>query len=240
MDTETLPYAENHQGYVAYPSTPGKAPAVIIAPAFRGLDDFARNKAEQVAELGYVGFAADIYGEGTAVNNNEEAGALMMPLFLGRKELRRRMVAAYEAATVLERVDSSHIAALGFCFGGLAAQELLRSGAKLCGVVSFHGLLGDTLGGQKAQIEPNAETLHGSLLILHGNDDPLVSQEDINHAKQEWTEAGIDWQMHIYGNTSHAFTNPEAKEADSGLMYNPVADKRSWQTFQNFTQEIFS
>ena len=244
MHHETIDYLCGEtelKGYLAYDeSSEAKRPAVIVAHAWKGQDDFARQKAEALAQLGYVGFAADVYGNGIEVETNEEAWALMLPLFLDRELLRERINAAFTTLQNHPKVDPASIGAIGFCFGGLTVIELLRSGADVSGVVSFHGVLGDTLNDQKANLAPNADQITGSLLILHGNDDPLVSHKDILSIQREFTNANVDWQMNIYGHSKHAFTNPEARDEKMGLVFNPVANMRSWLAMYNFFEEIFT
>lgn len=214
-------------------------PGILIAPAWRGLDNFAKSKAEELARLGFVAFAADIYGLGQTAETDERAGELMAPFFKDRQLLRERIHAAYEALKKQELVDKKKIGAIGFCFGGLTVIELLRSGDPVKGVVSFHGVLGYQLGGMTAQKIPNATNIKGSLLILHGHDDPLVSDADIQNIQQEFTEAKVDWQMTVYGHTAHAFTNPELKNSSTGLVFNQIANDRSWIAMKNFFNEIF-
>jgi dienelactone hydrolase len=214
-------------------------PAVIVAHAWRGQDDFARHKAVDLAKLGYIAFAADIYGQGIEVKTDEEAQALMLPLFMNRQLLRERIVSAYDTVSNLPYVDKGKIGAIGFCFGGLTVIELLRSGRPARGVVSFHGVLGNTLKSAIANTQPPAKSISGSLLILHGNLDPLVSQNDILAIQSEFTQLGVDWQMHIYGHTVHAFTNPEVSDFKNGMAYDKLADRRSWKAMCNFFQEIF-
>lgn len=242
MKTETVSYQCGETtclGHLAYDdSQSGQRPCVIIAHAWKGLDNFVREKAKALVELGYVAFAADLYGNGSQPESNDEAGAMMMPLFLDRKLLRERIVSAYETAAGFDQTDPKKMGAMGFCFGGLTVIELLRSGADLQGVVSFHGLLGHTLGEMNAPVIPNAKKLKGSLLILHGNDDPMVPSDDVVSIQKEMTNAEVDWQMHIYGNTTHAFTNPAADDAENGMLYNPVAEKRSLQAMNNFFTEV--
>ncbi len=245
MRTETITYYSDHtkhKGYIVFPEYPIKntKPAIIVAHAWMGQDDFAREKAQQLAKLGYVGFAADLYGDGATANNPEEATALMLPLFLDRKLLRTRIRAAYDEVIQNPAVDSNQIGAIGFCFGGLTVIELYRSGTPVKGVVSFHGLLGNALGDNKAKTVPLEDNIKGSILMLHGHDDPLVSQKDILQVETEFTKARVDWQLHIYGNTSHAFTNPAAHDTERGLIYNATAEKRAWQSMQNFFQELFT
>lgn len=225
-----------HGFVVANDNQKGKKAVVLVAPAWRGQDAFARDKAKQLALLGYLGFAVDIYGEGRLTEDNKEAEALMTPFYLDRALLQRRMRAALDHVRTHPLADSSRTGAIGFCFGGLAVVELMRSGAPLQAVVSFHGILGST----KAKTVPIAKNIRGSLLLLHGHDDPTVSDGDIKSMQAELTNAHVDWQMHIYGNTMHAFTNPMAKEPSLGKAYNPLAEKRSWQAMKNFLDEKFT
>jgi dienelactone hydrolase len=218
----------------------GKRPVVLVAHAWRGQDDFARQKAQDLAALGYLGFAADVYGNGLTTADNGEASKLMLPLFLDRPLLRERIVAAYDAAKKHPLADTSRIGAIGFCFGGLTVIELLRSGVDLKGVVSFHGVLGTKMDGQQAKEGPKSKAMKGSLLVLHGAIDPMVSPEDLRHLQDEMTESSIDWQIHIFGNTMHAFTNPMAKDKSGGMVYNEKAAIRAWQSMKNFFNEIMT
>jgi len=242
MERETLKYSCGEttcKGVLVYNEIVKEPrPAIIIAPAWRGLDNFAKKKAEELARLGYVAFAADIYGEGKNVESDEEAAKLMQPLFCDRALLRERICGAYEALIKHRLVDKKRIGAIGFCFGGLTVIELLRSGTPVRGVVSFHGVLGNTLGEHHATLASNAEKIKGSLLILHGADDPLVSSEDIVQIQQEFNTAKVDWQMDIYSHTVHAFTNPDVKDTAKGLAFNERANDRSWIAMKNFFDEV--
>lgn len=243
METKKIEYQCEGKQFVGYMACkkngPAQRPGVLVAHAWRGQDDFARHKAEELAELGYIGFAADVYGDGISVNNNDAAAKLMMPLFVDRKILRQRIVAAYTTLCKQPGIDKTRVGAIGFCFGGLTVIELSRSGENLKGIVSFHGVLGDTMSGNKAKLQPTASTRRGAVLILHGHKDPLVSQNDIISIQRELTDAKVDWQMHIYGEAAHAFTNPDAHEIEEGLIYNAKAKNRSWQSMRNFFEEIF-
>ncbi len=244
MRTQIVDYycgSNNHKGYLAYMENGlDIKPGILIAHAWRGQDDFARKKAEDLARLGYVAFAADLYGNGISVVNNEEAAKLMMPLFADRQALRDRIVAAFQTLVKTPGVDKNRIGAIGFCFGGLTVLELSRSGQDLKGVVSFHGLLGEKLEDVTAKTAKNAEIRKGAVLILHGYKDPLVSQSDINNMQKELSDAKLDWQMHIYGEAIHAFTNPAACDPEMGFLYDAKADKRSWLSMCNFFKEVFS
>lgn len=217
----------------------GKRPAVIVAHAWRGQDAFARLQAERLARLGYVAFAADVYGIEKAAETDDEAAKRMLPLFEDRRLLRERIVAAYQTIRDHPLVDNQRIGAIGFCFGGLTVIELLRSGVGAKAVVSFHGVLGTQIAGKLAKTVPISPKASGSLLLLHGHEDPLVSKGDIDNLQAEMTAAKIDWSMVIYGATTHAFSNPEADNIASGMMYNERSARRSWAVMQQFLQEVF-
>jgi dienelactone hydrolase len=231
------------RGYWAFPTgkeeMAQRRPAVLIAHAWMGQDHFARHKAEALAELGYIAFAADLYGEGKTAANPEEAQNLMIPLFKDRALLQKRICAAFDVVRQHPLVDSSKIGAIGFCFGGLTVIELLRSGADVKAVVSFHGVLGSKRGDIQAKTVPIAKSIKGSLLILHGYEDPLVSQEDISNMQKELSDAQVDWQMNIYSHTSHAFTNPEAHDKEHGLVYQALSSERAWWAMIHFFSERF-
>ncbi|CAM2919632.1 dienelactone hydrolase family protein [Legionella worsleiensis] len=207
-------------------------PAVIVAHDWTGRNDFACQKARMLAEMGYVGFALDAYGQGRQGANNDEKMALMQPLIADRSLLRDRLLAAYHAVAARPEVDKSRIAVIGFCFGGLCALDLARSGADLKGVVTFHGILNKPEHLDSAPIK-------AKILVLHGYDDPMVKPEQVNVFCQEMTQAKVDWQVHMYGQVQHAFTNPQAHDTSLGLMFNSLAEQRSWLAMQHFLYEIF-
>jgi len=213
----------------------GKRPAVLIAHMWGGRDDFVAEKAKQLAALGYVGFALDMYGKGVLGTNAEQNAALMQPFMDNRKILQQRITAALQALRLLPWVDGSKLAAIGFCFGGLCVLDLARSGADILGVVSFHGLL-------DAPTTLENKPIKAKILALHGHEDPLATIPQVHAFQQEMTTAEVDWQMHIYGHTVHAFTNPRANDPalQDTYRYDPIADQRSWCAMQNFLQELFA
>ena len=146
--------------------------------------------------------------------------------------LQRRLHAGMTAACAITQVDPKQLVIIGYCFGGLCALDLARTGADLKGAVSFHGLLNPP-----GNTDGNA--IKAKVLILHGDQDPLVPAEQLLACQQELSKAGADWQVHTYGNAKHSFTNPKATDADSGLFYDANANKRAWQALLNFLQEIF-
>jgi len=210
-----------------------RRPAVLISHAWGGRDDFVAEKANKLAELGYVGFALDMYGKGVRGNSPEQNSKLMQPFMADRGLLQKRIKAALYAVRLLPWVDDSKIAAMGFCFGGLCVLDLARAGADLKGVVSFHGLLG-----APDNLETNA--IKAKVLALHGHDDPMGPVEQVLAFEQEMTKAGADWQLHTYGHTMHAFTNPKANDPAFGTVYQANADKRSWLAMKNFLAEVFA
>lgn len=214
-------------------------PAVLVAHAWRGQDTFAQNKAKAMAELGYIGFAVDLYGEGKNVSTDKEAGELMVPLASDRKILQERIIAAFQALCQSSLVDKTKVGGIGFCFGGVAIIELLRSGQPVKGVVSFHAGL-NAIPLEKVKKVPIAKNIQGSLLVLTGYEDPIATMEVLLDFEKELNDAGVDWQVHVYGHTTHAFTNPEANSPDKGLIYNRLTDRRSWLEMKNFFTEIFN
>lgn len=210
-----------------------RKPVVLISHAWGGRDDFVADKAKKIAELGYVGFAIDMYGKGVSGNSHEQNAKLMQPFMDDRGMLQKRIKAGHYAATLLPWVDDSKIAAMGFCFGGLCVLDLARSGADLKGVISFHGLLG-------APDNLQTNSIKAKVLALHGHDDPMVPFEQVLAFEQEMTESGADWQLHTYGHTMHAFTNPMANDPAFGTVYQSNADRRSWLTMKNFLAEVFA
>jgi dienelactone hydrolase len=214
-------------------SLSGRRPAVLINHTWVGRDDFVAEKAKKLAASGYVGFAVDMYGKGVLGSDAEENAKLMQPFMDNRQLLQKRMQAALYALKLLPWVDVNNCAAIGFCFGGLCSLDLARTGADLKGVVSFHGLLG-------APGNTQDDAIKAKILALHGHNDPMVPVEQVLAFEQEMTKAGADWQLHTFGNTMHAFTNPVANNPDFGTVYQPDADRRSWLLMENFLSEIFA
>lgn len=207
-------------------------PGVMVCHAWAGRGPFEIGKARAIAEEGYAAFAVDLYGKGVLGSSKDENMALMTPFMKDRAMLQDRLKEALKAFTGQDVVDEKRIAAIGFCFGGLCALDMARSGADVVAVASFHGLF-DPPGNTKGKKIP------AKVLALHGNDDPMVPHADVMALADELTAAGADWQIHMYGNTMHAFTNPEANDPGFGTVYNETADRRAWQALDNFLEEIF-
>lgn len=235
MHTSNYLYHHGEQelhGFLAYDDQAEKPrPAVLVAHDWSGRNEFVCEKAKMLADMGYVGFALDMYGQGRLGATLSEKTALMQPLVNDRPLLAERIRAAYDAVIGLSEVDPSRVAAIGFCFGGLCALDLARSGADLRGVVSFHGALNKPKSASKASIV-------AKILALHGYDDPMVSHEEVKDFCQEMTAAEVDWQVHMYGHAMHGFTNPTAHDAQSGIIYNARANKRAFQSMSTFLEEV--
>jgi dienelactone hydrolase len=236
IQTRQIEYRDHDvllEGYLAYEDTSSdRRPGVLVSHAWAGRSEFEENKAEMLAELGYVGFALDLYGKGVRGSNPEQNAALMQPLLDNRPVLQGRMQLALDVLRKQKEVDGDRVAAMGFCFGGLCVLDLARTGADICGAASFHGLFG-----APGNTEDNA--IAAKVLVMHGWDDPMATPAQVLSLATELSAMGADWQLHAYGNTQHAFTNPAADDADMGTVYNADADRRSWQSLQLFLAEIF-
>ena len=238
MAVVTRPVEYDHngvklEGILAWDdSLAGPRPGVLVAHTWAGRGDFEIGKACALAELGYVGFAVDMYGKGVLGGSPEENTALMTPLMEDRGLLQARIQLAVEVVRQQPEVDAAQVAATGYCFGGLTVLDLARSGSDVLGVVSLHGLFlpADKLANQ---------TITARVLCLHGYDDPMAQPQSMLDLATEMTAAGADWQVHAYGNTVHAFTNPAAADREMGTVYSAVADRRSLQAMKNFLAECF-
>ncbi|WP_439107418.1 dienelactone hydrolase family protein [Congregibacter sp.] len=222
-----------HQAFVAWDDAYSEPrPGVLVAHAWGGRSEFEDDKARWLAGQGYVGVAIDMYGKGVRGSSPEENTALMTPLVENRSELQSRIQAALSMAQGLEAVDASQCAAMGYCFGGLCVLDLARIGTEIAGVISIHGLFmpAGNVDGQK---------ISAKVLCLHGYDDPMADPESMLGLATELSNAQADWQVHAYGRTLHAFTNPQANNPEMGTVYSPVADARSSIAISNFLEELF-
>lgn len=234
---ETIPYEHDGihlAGHLVYDDVfEGKRPGVLVFHEWRGLDDNAKRSASRLASMGYVAFAADMYGRGVLAPSNQEAAALAKPFKEDRDLMRRRAHAAYVALREHALVEPEKIAAVGFCFGGTAALELARSGLPLSGVVSFHG-------GLETPAPARAETLKCPILALHGAEDPLVKSAEVAAFEDEMRQARAVWQVNVYGGAVHSFTNPDAgNDPSQGVAYNEAVAARAWDAAALFLSEAF-
>lgn len=238
MKTRLIEYRDGDavlEGYLAMPDdAAGPLPLVLVSHDWTGRREFADRAAERVTRWGYAGFALDMYGKGVFGSDGDTDGnaRLMTPFASDRAKLRSRIGAALACARGLPGVDRSRIAAMGYCFGGMCVLELARSGADVRGVASIHGIF--------ARGEMPNEKIAARVLCLHGHDDPMVPPEQVLAFEMEMTDAGVDWQMHVYGQTMHAFTNPAANNPGFGTQYNETAETRAYASLRNFLQEVLS
>jgi dienelactone hydrolase len=222
------------EGFLFYDDArEGKRPGVLVVHEWWGLNDYATRRAAQLARLGYVAFALDMYGQGKVTLDPKVAGEWAGIFKNDRRLSRARAAAGLEVLKSRPQVDPTRIAAIGYCFGGTVVLEMARGGADLRGVVSFHGGLAT----------PNpavVRKIKAKVLVLHGADDPFESSDEIAAFQEEMRQAKVDWQMVYYGGAVHSFTNPESgKSGMKGVGYNEAADRRSWQAMCDFLDEIF-
>jgi dienelactone hydrolase len=223
------------EGYLSYDDAiKGKRPGVLVVHAWMGLDDNARKRADMLAGLGYVAFAADIYGKGIRPKSPDEAGKLAGKYKADRKLLRDRVNAGFAELLKQPNVDAQKTAAIGFCFGGTTALELARSGAAVQGVVTFHG-------GLDSPAPADGKNIKAKLLVLHGAADPHEAPADFAAFHKELADAKVDWQLIEYGGAVHCFTDQTAgTDPAKGCAYDPQADARSWAAMRAFFDEIFA
>ena len=222
------------EGYLAYDNAvSGKRPGVLVVHEWKGVGPYVKRRAEQLAKLGYIAFAADIYGKGVRPQTNDEAAKVAALYKSDRKLMRARAAAGLDLLKNHKLTDTKQTAAIGYCFGGTTVLELARSGANIAGVVSFHG-------GLDTPTPEDTKQIKAKVLALHGGDDPFVTAEHVAAFQDEMRKGGVDWQMVSYGGAVHSFTVPEAGDDPSkGAAYNEQADKRSWEAAKTFFAEIF-
>ncbi len=235
--TEAVPYKHGDvelEGFLAYDeSRTGRQPAVLVVHEWWGLNDFARDKARELAELGYVAFAVDMFGRGKVTRDPNEAMKLASPFRTDAALTRDRARAALDVVATMERVDPQRIAAIGFCFGGTVVLQMAYAGHGLAGVVSFHGSL-------PVLPEADAPGVKARLLVLHGAADSTVPDERVAAFQAALRKTTIDWRLVVYGGAKHAFMNPDAdKLGFEGVGYDARTARRAWQDMRAFFGEVF-
>jgi len=223
------------RGFLSYDDqAQGRRPGIVVVHDWTGLNDYAKMRAEQLAALGYVAFAIDMYGNGIVAKDHEEAAQLSGIYRKDRELMRRRAREGYDVLKNNTLVDPTRIAAIGYCFGGTTVLEMARSGMDLKGVVSFHG-------GLDTPTPAVPGTVKAKVLVLQGSDDPMAGPEIVNQFENEMRQSGADWQVVIFGGAVHAFTVPSAgTDKSKGVAYDKKADRRSWKIMEQFFKEIFS
>lgn len=229
----------NHDGtplhlYYSYPEDYNKPlPVILIFHTWAGQDLFCHHKANLVAQKGYLGVVVDLYGEGRQGDGPDECSALMMPLINDRGFLRDRIKVIMEHLQWDKRVDKHNIVAQGYCFGGLCVLDAVRNNVGLKAGISIHGLFS----------RPDYELPHhydAKFLALYGYKDPLINQRELRDLEHELQAACDDWQLIVFGQGMHAFTNPQAFDEERGLVYHALLDKRTTKYVDLFIKELFA
>jgi len=208
-------------------------PTVVLIPTVMGVSALEIGFGKQLVELGYNAFVADTFGKKFRGADRDTCFGELSRLKSDRAALLRRLQAILAQARGLSEVEADHIVVAGYCFGGMCALDLARSGADIVAAVSFHGLF-DPPG-----LPP--QKIPAKVVAFHGWDDPMVPPDAVVALGQELTAAGSDWQIHAYGHVGHGFTNPKAHEIGiEGVFYHQLAAERSWTSFINLLEELFS
>lgn len=240
IKTEQVTYSEggtNLKGFLAWDnSISGKRPGVLVVHEWWGLNDYARGRAKQLAELGYTAFAVDMYGDGKVADHPKDAGAFAASVMKDPQVALARFRAAMEVLKSQPTVDPNKIAAIGYCMGGAIVLNAARQGLDLDAVASFHGSLGGLM--------PVKGPIKAKVLVCHGADDSFIPPEAVEAFQKDMKESGADFKFISYPGAKHGFTNPAADEAGKkfqlNIAYNAEADKESWKELKAFLQAAFS
>lgn len=236
---EAVSYAvagKNYNGFVFYNSNNmGKRPAVLVIPEWWGMTDYPKMRAKQLAELGYIAMAVDMYGDAKIAANPQEAQAMATPYYKDPALAKTMVDAALLKLKSFPETDPANVAAIGYCFGGFIVLNAAKLGADLNGIVSFHGDLGG--------VPVNSNLLKSKILICHGEADKFVTEDAVKAFKKSMDSAGVAFTFEDYPNATHAFTNPAAteigKKFNMPIAYNEAADKGSWNEMKDFFKKLF-
>ncbi|MDF3029197.1 MAG: dienelactone hydrolase [Fluviicola sp.] len=231
---DSVKYSISGQSFTAFYAKPvkitKKTKTVLIVHEWWGLNDYPKSRALQIAQEGNIGFCIDMYGTGKIAANPKDAQALATPFYKDSEFSYGRFMAGYNQALKIKGVDSSKIAAIGYCFGGAVVLNAAKKGAPVDAVVSFHGSL--------AGIPVDKDQLKAAVLVCNGAADSFVSEAEISEFKKQMTEAGADLKFINYADATHAFTNPHSTEVGKKfsmpISYNAAADQQSWMDFNKF------
>ena len=227
---------KTYKGYVVYDSNKqGKRPAILVVHEWWGLNDYSRSRARQLAELGYIAMAADMFGDGKTGDNPKAAQELATPFYNDPQLTKTRLDAALNKLKEYPQVDAANIAAIGYCFGGYVVLNAVKLGADLKGIVSFHGGLGGA--------PVKKELIKSQILVCHGEADEFVNKE-VAPFKKSMDSASVEYTFKSYPNATHAFTNPNAtengKKFNMPIAYNAAADTASWRDMKEFFNKLFT
>ena len=223
-------------GYVVFQDNgDAKRPAVLVVPEWWGMGDYVKMRARELAKLGYIAMAIDVYGNGKQADNPDSAGVLAMPFYTNPQKAKTRIDAAIAKIKTYAQTDTAKVAAIGYCFGGGILLNTARLGDDLKGVVSFHGSLVGTPADKKL--------LRTKILVCHGNADSFVPQKEVDQFKKQMDSIGAAYTFVVYDSATHAFTNPNATamglKFKMPIKYNAAADTASWNDMKNFFGTLF-
>lgn len=226
---------KNYVGFVAYnENVNGKRPGILVVPEWWGLNDYAKSRARQLAELGYIAMAIDMYGDGKLGNDPNEAQALATPYYKDPALAKTHIDVAINKIKTFPQTDTSKIGAVGYCFGGFVVLNAVKLGADLKGVVSFHGGL--------TGVAPNKDLLKAKILVCHGGAD-VFENPHVAEFKKQMDSVGADYTFKVYPDATHAFTNPAStengKKFKMPIAYNAAADSASWNDMKEFFKKLF-
>lgn len=219
------------------PAGDGPWPGVLVAHTWAGRGEFECGQARALAEQGYVGFAADLFGDGRVGASPDENRANLERMLADRDLLLGRLRANLDALKGLAVVETDAAAAVGYCFGGLCVLDMARAGLAVRGVVGFHGLIDAAPQGTEAGA---GRSIDAKVLLCNGAQDPWVPRDKLAALEDELTAAGADWQIHQYGGAVHAFTNPSADSPEAGALYDEAAARRAWRSLLDFLDDLFA
>ncbi len=222
--------------YIAYNgASSAQRPVVLVLPEWWGLDEYPRTRARQLAQMGYLAMAVDMYGNGKLAADPKEAQALATPFYQNPQMANERLNAALAKALSYAQADTTKTAAIGYCFGGSMVLNSAKLGSNFDGVVSFHGGL--------EGVAPKKELLKAKILVAHGGDDGFVPQPQVDAFKKSLDSVGAQYSFKVYPGATHAFTNPNAtatgEKFKMPIRYNAAADTASWNDMKMFFGEIF-
>ena len=222
------------KGFMAWnDAVPGKRPGVLVVHEWWGLNQHARNQARRLAEAGYVGFALDMFGNGRVTTHPKDAQAFVAEVTKDPAVLAARFNAALDLLKKDPRVDTTRLAAIGYCFGGGVVLGMARAGVNLAAVVSFHGALATQTPAQPGKVKAR-------ILVLAGGADPFVPPEQVEGFKREMQAAGARFEVVSYPGAKHGFTNPDAGTYGmEQLAYDSTADRQSWAAMLKLFREVF-
>ena len=230
LDTNTF------NSYVIYDANKeGKRPVVLVVHEWWGLNDYVRGRARQLAQMGYLAMAVDMFGNGKTADNPGDAQKLVTPFYTNPQLSKTRLDAAIAKIKEYSQADTANIAGIGYCYGGSVVLNAAKLGAGLNGVVSFHGGL--------AGAPANKDLLKAKVLVAHGGSDPFVPEAEVSAFKKGMDSINADYTFKVYPNATHAFTNPGAtemgKKFNIPIAYNAAADSASWKDMKEFFGRVF-